>query len=103
VNKHITIYDIRTTPGDPPESLGEFVHWIQEKYESIPEEFRESGVLDMYADDNSLYFEIRYSRPETEEEEATRLRTEKARVNAQRERDLVTLQRLKDIYEPKTP
>ena len=98
-----TIYD-RGKPysTSPPENLIEHIKWLEEKLQSIAEEFRESAVVRIYADegygDPTLIYKIWFSRPETDHEESTRERQDQARDEAVRERELAELAKLRAKY-----
>ena len=98
-----TNYDNHEWNQDPPENLIEHIAWLEEKLQSIPEEFRESAFVKIYADeeygDPTLIYKIWFSRPETDNEEATRERQDQARAESVREREIAELAKLRAKYE----
>jgi hypothetical protein len=87
----------------PPENLKEYIAWLTGKLHSIPEEFRATAEVEIGAttsyDCASLEYVIKYTRPETEDEEKKRTDQENVRKEAIRRDELATLNRLKAKYD----
>ena len=98
MNKKITLYNNRTARNDPPESLQEHIAWLQGMLESIPEEFRSSSDIEMYADEYRMEYEVSYERPETAEELETKAKDEAARTEKRRQQELARLAELRAKY-----
>lgn len=55
-----------------PNKLAEFIELLLGHLQSIPEEFRDTAVVEIEADEGSCNFAISYARPETDQEMVTR-------------------------------
>lgn len=54
---------------EAPESLPDFIEWMQDKLAEIPEEYRQSAKIEVkdYNEWDCAEYVIRYTRPETDE------------------------------------
>ena len=63
-----------------PENLRDLIGWLQAKLDSLPEDMRDEAVAEIdastYYDSAILEIKIEGRRPETDEEQAARLRAE---------------------------
>jgi hypothetical protein len=88
-----------------PTKLTAYIEWLQSKLEEIPETSRNDAYVDIEAyssyGDFEVSYQIRYERPETDEEYELRKRMEEIKRDKQREKDLMLLEELKSKYEPK--
>ena len=86
----------------PPNDLKGFLAWFESKLADIPEQFRDAASIGIGSTTNydSSYatIEIRYVRPETDEEEAERERQAAALEEFIRAADLQTLAELQAKY-----
>lgn len=98
MNKKITLYNSRTSRNDPPENLQEHIAWLQAMMESIPEEFRSSGDIEMDADEYRMEYEVSYERPETAEEMEAKANAGAVLAEKRRREELATLAALKAKY-----
>ena len=100
----VTVFDEEQyADGWPPEDANEFIAWLVEKINSIPEEHRATAKIEI--DTTSSYGDtyanlaIKYNRPETDEEEERREGQEKGIRENQKARELRQLETLKAKYE----
>ena len=98
MTKKITLYNSRAAKNDPPENLQGHITWLQAMLESIPEEFRCSGVVELHVDEYHMEYEVIYERPETAEEAEVRERNERSRREKMQQQELATLAALKAKY-----
>ena len=101
----VTVFEQEGCHGDwPPEAPAEFIDWWRAKIDQIPEEFRASARVRIssaseYDGGSSPVIEISYSRPETTDEQAKRIRREEVE-RAKRERnERADFERLKARFE----
>ena len=86
---------------EAPESLPDFIRWMQAKLEEIPEEYRQSAKIEVrkYDEEGCAEYVIRYTRPETEQE----IKARDAEIEAMKRRreadERKQLERLKRKYE----
>jgi len=87
---------------DIPEKADKFMEFWQEKINLIPEEHRGTAVIEIEAGESwgSPYLNttVRYKRPETDEEKDAREGRIAAQSNAQRDREIEQLRKLKEKY-----
>jgi hypothetical protein len=82
----ITLYDSARSAAGYPESLPEFIEWLQSILETVPAEYRDSVTVEITSrEEYSARIEISYYRPATAEEERERI--EKDRTRRQKEMD----------------
>ena len=85
-----------------PTNLKECIEWLQERIESIPEQFRDSAEIEMdvYEEYGCPYqtYIIQYERPETKEERTRRRSIENMHKAEVRRVELNNLKRLKEKY-----
>jgi hypothetical protein len=81
-------------PGKPPE----FLSWWVEKFALIPEEHKDTGVVELYYHNSQLWVEVSYRRLETDEEEASRIKKEDDRRKFIENKELCQLEKLKAKY-----
>ena len=103
----ITHYHSETAPKPPGKAL-EFQQWLSDQLASIPEEYRASATIGIdafegYDNSASPEITIRYRRPETEGEIATREREEERSRRHLEECDRRAYQKLKARFESATP
>ncbi len=98
MNKTITLYNSRNDRSDPPDDLQKHIEWLKAMLESIPAEFRESGKIEMDADDYCLEYQVTYDRPETAAEEDAKAKADAVLADKKRRQELATLAELKAKY-----
>lgn len=101
--ERIVVYASREYEGNwPPEKASDFLTWLTAELAKVPDEFKESSAVQIssWSDCDSGYaeIEIRYWRPETDDEETAREQREKAKAEAHRSRELQELARLQAKY-----
>lgn len=98
----VKVYE-RGYSNNPPEKLLEFQKWLEDQIAAIPDEFRDSAVIEIGAeaayDWPSMTMVITYSRPENDEERAAREREEARNAEAQKAHEIALLRKLKAKYD----
>ena len=98
------IYDNYKSPS-PPENLEQYINWLNDHLESIPEKHRSSAYVEIEAGEEygspTLYYSIKYTRPETKEEKNARLHKIAADKEKLRLQEIRLLNQLKEKYEAK--
>ncbi len=100
----VIVCDTAAHPETLPDTLAGLMAWLGSKMEQIPEQFRKVAEYEFSSEYESSRVDviIDYVRPETAEEEASRIGLEKARAGAraeaQRSTELAMLQALKAKY-----
>lgn len=63
--------------GFPPTKVGELLHWLDKHLATIPAALRDTACLTFESiDSDELVAQLKYTRPETEDEFAQRVRTQ---------------------------
>lgn len=105
--KTVTVVDTQEDEADfPPTSLQGCISWFADKLDEVPVEhcstaMVEFGVVDGYESSRDVTITVTYRRPETDEDEADRLRKEQKLSRYQEDRERETLAKLKAKYEGK--
>jgi hypothetical protein len=98
MNKEILVYN--DDANERPSLLIDYIEWLKEKLEEIPEQFRDSAYVNIEASESygngRLEYYIKYTRPETDNERESRKFKENERVKEQAARDMAELVRLKN-------
>lgn len=88
-NKKIIVFETECAY-DIPTNPKKFLQWWQQKFAEIPDEHMDTAVVDLRAEEDSLYenspyleVSIYYYRPETDEELAGRYEAERRKAEAQ--------------------
>ena len=101
----VTLFEGEWHEGDwPSEKPAEFLAWWRAKIDQIPQEFLPSALVYItsscdHQGDHSPKIEITYSRPETSDEEAERLRREEIELAKRQRWERAEFERLKAKFE----
>ena len=101
--KKVTVFSAESgNNGWLPENFQQAIAWLQEKFDSIPAEYRETATIEIdsgtYYDSTYSSLEIEYFRPETDEEMNSRVANQQSRAEEERRREIDLLERLKAKY-----
>lgn len=100
----VTVGLFNDTPHDMPERLCDAIAWLQDFLDQVPKKFQRTAEVsfgtryeygESYTD-----LEIKYTRPETDEEWATRREELDERIRRQEQRARADYERLKKAFEP---
>jgi hypothetical protein len=98
----VVVFKDESCAYDLPEKPQEFLAWWAEKFAIIPEEHKDTATVKCstpsYYDTTQFEVEISYSRLETDEEEASRLKKEDDRRKFVENQELCQLEKLKAKY-----
>lgn len=91
----------------PPSEFNDFLSWVDRIKDEIPEEYRGSARVDIYAesyDDGGAFTtcQVTYRRPETKEETKKREAEEERCKKRDLEYARIRYEELKKVFEPKT-
>lgn len=101
----VTVFNNSRHAGDgwPPEDPAGFMAWFAAKIAEIPSEYRKAarialGSQSEYYGDHTANIEITYQRPETDEQQVSRLAREASALRAREEQERQTLALLQRKY-----
>lgn len=95
----VTFNSSETDNDGPPEPALEALAWWTEKINQVPEQFRAAATVELIRSDwNRPGVRISYERPETDEEEAQRLKTTEMWDRQKEARERAELIRLRAKY-----
>jgi hypothetical protein len=100
----VTVCDLEQYDGDwPGSAVADFKQWFADKLCQIPPEFMDTALVELgsvsgYEGSHYATINIRYCRPETDEERATRIARVQALQQAQERQELQQLAALKAKY-----
>jgi hypothetical protein len=95
-----TVYDSNITRFDPPESLFEFVEWLEEQVEKIPAEYGDSATIVWEGgyDGGGFSCVISYLRPPTERELKRKEELDIKREQSRESYDREQFERITKLY-----
>jgi len=101
-NIKVIVWESESCVYDLPTNPQKFLKWWVDKFNSIPEEYKESASINCdvstYYDSPMFSVEIYYYRIETDDEEAIRLEIEKVHQKTIKSKELLQLKKLRDKY-----
>lgn len=105
--KRRVLENLEFSQADCPEDLNNFIDWITEIRDGIPEQFKQDARIDIDPCPDGyggaeLTIEVWYPRPETRSEGDKRRAASKAKADAHKQGELEQLARLKAKYEEKS-
>lgn len=87
----VIVYEVGSIEYDLPTTPKEFLSWWEEKFALVPEEFRDSTVVEVssgsYYDSTMVSVTVRYTRMETDVEEEKREALEGRRAKQKEEEE----------------